>query len=493
MSHIKRVMLLSPGDTRPPDMLADKVRIGIVAPLGLCYIAAVLEQQGIEVKILDCVAEGQQAGVRSPWSNETRYGMEDYEIKRAINDYRPDIVGVSCLFSNKSWDAHNVCRLVKDIDRRIITVMGGAHPTALTGETLKDGNVDMVCVGDGDHALANWIHRTNTTEIVRIISGRTPDIDHLPLPARHLLNMPKYLYSESPHSGLKRLPVANISTSRGCPSACEFCAIRCLFGPQFRKRSADNVLKEIQHLVDTYHVKEIHFEDDCLTADRTRAMAIFQGIIDRKLDLSLNSPSGLAVFAMDEALLDKMKEAGYYSVSLAIESGVPWVLRDLMHKHVDLGKAKRLVKYARSIGLKVKCFWIVGYPGETLDMMKTTVDIAYDMGADWNLFFPATNLPGTELDKRVRANGWLVDPNMDPRYLFFRPNIRTPEFGPDDVLRIKEDANRMLNFEQNVNIREGKMERAREDIGEVVRLYSQLSFAVEALNKATIHERNQYA
>jgi radical SAM superfamily enzyme YgiQ (UPF0313 family) len=187
---------------------------------------------------------------------------------------------------------------------------------------------------------------------------------------------------------------------------------------------------------------------------------------------------------MDEELLDKMVEAGYYSVSFAIESGVPWVLKDLMHKQVDLEKAKRLVKYGRYIGLKVKAFFILGYPGETKETMKQTVKFAGELGADWSLFFPATTLPGTNMDKICRMNDWLVDPNLDYRYYFFKPNIRTPEFDPEFVSILREDANKQVNFVNNVNIREGKYDRAIEDFKEVLRLYPNLEHAKEALRRA---------
>ena len=486
--QIKRVLLIDPPITRPPDMTADKVRIGLVAPLGLAYIAAVLEQQGIEVKILDCVAEGQLDGLRYG-NGDIRYGMTDRQIELYIADYKPQLAGISCLFSNKAMDAHNVCRIAKQVNPEIITVMGGAHPTALPEETLLDRNVDFAVMGEGEPFFAAYAQGeidsfdTQTQRHIVHALNEISALDKLPLPARHLLNMPKYLYSESPHSGLKRLPVATISTSRGCPAHCEFCAIRCMWGDKYRTRSPENVLTEIQHLVDTYHIKELHFEDDNLTADKRRAMAIFQGIIDIKLDLSLNSPSGLAIFALDEALLDKMREAGYYSISLAVESGVPEVLK-LMRKHVDLEKAKRLIKYARSLGMKTKAFFILGYPGETKETMKRTVDFAGNLGADWCLFFPATNLPGTEMDKRVRENGWLVDPDMDYRFYFYRANIRTPEFDTDFVMNLKEEANRQINFEHNINMVEGNYERAIEDFGEVVRLYPHLDFAQKALREA---------
>ena len=480
MNKIKRVLLIDVPQTRPLDLCTDKVRIGLVAPLGLGYIAAVLEKEGIEVKILDATAEGQLEGLK--YGNGMRYGMTDRQIEMYLQDYKPDLVGVSCLFSNKAWDAHNVCRLVKEYNKDVITVMGGAHPTALPEETLADTNVDYVIGGEGEYAFSRFVKQdTWWSKVIHLLPER--DLDSLPMPARHLLPMDKYLSGESTHSGVKRTPVASMNTSRGCPGRCNFCAIRTLWGDAFRMRSPENVLAEIEHLINVYHVKEIHFEDDCITANKKRAMAIFQGIIDRKYDLTLNSPSGLAVFAMDEELIDKMKEAGYYSLSLAIESGNTEVLK-LMNKKVDLEKAKRLVKYARSVGLKTKAFFILGYPGETKETMKQTVDYAHNLMADWSLFFPATTLPGTNMDKLVREKGWLKDPNQDYRYYFHKTNIQTPEFDPEFVDNLVDDANKQVNFVDNPNMRLGNYERAIEDFEEIVRLYPNLQHAQDALERA---------
>lgn len=475
----KRIMLIVPPDTRPPDMTTEQVRIGLVAPLGLGYIASTLGQHGYEVKILDCVADGQRDGLRLG-NGEIRYGLTDNQIKDEITNYQPDVVGVSCLFSNKMQDAHNVCRLVKEVNFDTKTVMGGSHPSAMPEETLEDANVNAVIMGDGELAFLEALKNIKAF-VYKWGRGNPENLDELPFPARHLLNMQVYLSGESAHSGHKATPAANITTSRGCPGHCSFCAIHCTFGDKYRVRSPGNVLQEIDQLVTDYHIRELDIEDDNFTANKVRAMAILQGIIAHKYNLALNSPSGLAIFAMDEELLDKMVEAGYYSVSFAIESGVPWVLRDLMHKAVDLDKAKRLVKYGRSIGLKVKAFFILGYPGETKDTMRRTVDYAGELGADWNLFFPATSLPGTDLDAECRKNNWLIDPHMDYRYNFFKANIRTPEFDPDYVLNLKERANRELNFEQNINVREGKLQRAKQDFQEVAKLYPHLEFARKAL------------
>ena len=145
---IKRVLLIEPPVTRPADFDSEKVRIGIVPPLGLAYIAAVLEDR-YEVKILDCLIEGSLKGV--PYGkSQIRYGLTDEEIKKEIIEFSPDLVGISCLISAKVYDMLNICRISKEADSRIITVTGGAHPTTAYKEVLKDENLDYVIFGEGD-------------------------------------------------------------------------------------------------------------------------------------------------------------------------------------------------------------------------------------------------------------------------------------------------------------------------------------------------------
>ena len=139
--------------------------------------------------------------------------------------------------------------------------------------------------------------------------------------------------------------------------------------------------------------------------------------------------------------------------------------------------------------MKTKAFWILGYPGETKETMKETKYMAFHLGADWSLFFPATPLPGTPMLETCKKNGWLADPALDYRYYFHKPNIRTPEFDPEYVTEVIDRANRELNFEHNVNMRDGKYDRAAEDFGEVVRFYPGLDFAQKALKEA--NERNR--
>ena len=495
---IKKVLLIEPPSTRPADFGADKVRIGIVPPLGLAYIAAVLEKKGFEIKILDSIVEGSLKGT-SYKKNQIRYGLSDKEIEKEIKDYSPDLVGVSCLVSAKVYDMLNVCRIAKKINSKIITATGGAHPTAAFRELLKDKNLDFVVIGEADYTFLDLISSINKKGDLSKIDGLAwregqeikvnpktkfiENLDQLPLPARHLLKMERYIKTSSPHSGIKRQPFTSIISSRGCPFRCHFCVIRFIWGGEARFRSPENVLAEIEHLIKNYGIKEIHFEDDNLLTDKQRAKAIFEGIIKKGWNLTLNSPSGLSVATLDQDLLVLMKKAGYYSVSLAIESGDKDILK-LMRKPVDLKKALRLIKKAKDLGLKTKGFFILGYPGETKKQMKKTIDFASKSNLDWSIFFIATTIPGSELDKMCREKGYLIDKKLDYVRQFHVSNIETPEFKSEYVEKLKQKANFEVNFKNNVNLRTGNYDRAIEDFKEIVKLYPDLDFAHFYLAKA---------
>lgn len=488
---IKKILLLEVPTTRLKEYSADKVRIAIVPPIGIAYLAAVLEKEGYNVKIIDCLLEGYKKPKEI--GERIRYGLSDEEIKKKIKKYSPDIVGVSCLFSNKYRDAHNLCKLTKEVDKNLITVMGGPHVTAVPEEVLKDKNVDFIILGEGEYSFLDLINALNENKVFSKVDGigyrengvikiipkteYIKNLDELPLPARHLLKMDEYCNTESPHSGIKRRPFATITTSRGCPFRCSFCAIRKIWGLKYRTRSAESVLDEIGMLVKKYGIRELHFEDDNFAFDKERATKILDGIVEHGFALTLNSPSGLALATLDDGLIEKMVKAGYYSISIAVESGDPYVLHNLMHKPVVLEKVKPLVKKARSIGLNVKGFFMLGYPGETKGSMQRTVEFASKAGFDWTIFFITTLLPGTDMYKTCIEKGYVRDPNMDWELNFIKGNIKTPEFTPEYVENLREKANFEINFKNNINLREKKWDRAIEDFAYIVNLYPHLDFA----------------
>ena len=435
-----RVALLQP----PYDLHDDDERQAM-PPLGLAYIAACLERRGHEVAIIDCVVEGFDRLTPLP-DGRRRHGLDGEEILRQIRDFHPELAGVSCLFSAQSPAAHQVCALVKQADPRIRTIMGGAHPSAVPEEVLADPNVDVAALGEGELTMLRLVEsleqgqfpppdpsglafRHNGATMVRPLSRYNDDLDALPLPARHLLKMDRYFAYRSPHGAVvRRHPVTNMITSRGCPARCTFCSIHTVWGRKFRWHSAARVIEEIEHLVSHYGVREIQFEDDNLTMHKPRMRAICQMIIDRRIDITWTMPNGVAIWALDEELIELMRRAGCYHLTVAVESGSQEVLRKIINKPLDLKRVQPVIKACRSLGMGVSAFFVVGFPGETKADIAKTFAYALNMDADQVHFFTATPYPGTKLFGDCVAAGLIRLPVDYTKLRVGRPIISTPQW-----------------------------------------------------------------
>lgn len=479
-----RVLLIFPPVTRPKEFAADKVRITPFVPLGLAYIAAVLEREKIEVKIIDALIEGDLNG--KEYGNGIRYGLSDNEISQAIKNYNPDIVGTSALFSAMEWDAINICQLAKWIKPTLKTLMGGPWSGTNRDNILKNKCVDEVIIGEGEREILRLIScwfNINFDGIKIDKSDYIQDLDTITFPARHLLPMQKYFELAPGHNGYKQKPFTPMLTSRGCIAACTFCAIAGHWGKKPRYRSAENVLAEIDQLVQTYGVKEIHFEDDNLTADRERALKIFDGLIERNYGITWVVPSGMAVYSLDDELLEKMVQSGCYSVSLAIENGNQDIVTKIMHKPVRLEKVPPMVKKIRSLGMDVRGFFILGYPGECKADIENTIKFAGDLQLDWSHFFIFAPLPGTEIYQTCIDKGYLNPADFDPLRSFYQPILHTPEFDDKYLSEAKERANLEVNFKNNYNLKHDPVKAIRL-FQNVLDIYPHLEFVKGYIEKA---------
>ena len=450
---INKVMLMSPRYT----LYKDDVR-RCVPPSGLAYIAAYIEKQGYEVRIVDASAEGYQNTIEE--DDFISYGLSDDEIRKRILEFRPDIVGVSCLFSSQYKNARKLLEIIKTTEPGIITVTGGSHPTYTVKESLDDKNLDFIVLGEGELTTTRLLQALNDngnlTDVSGIafrkdgeycINGDIPyiaDLDQLPFPARHLLNMELYFKINMPQSPYpKGKRVAQILTSRGCPAKCVFCTTTNFWGNRYRGRTARNVVEEVEILSQKYGIDEIQFSDDNLTLNKNRAMQIIDGI--KHLGLHWCSPQGIAVWAMDEELLEGMKESGCYQLTFAIESGNQDVLDNIVKKPLKLHRVAPLVKKAQSLGIKVHGFFVCGLPGETIAQMHQTYDFAKAAGFDSASFFVATPLVGTELLEVCRREKYLKENTSYQEQLYKIGNINTPDFISTEVEQLVREFNKKYN------------------------------------------------
>lgn len=454
---IRKLLLIQP----PYDILKIEPKTA-QPPLGLAYLAAILERD-YEVKILDSVVEG--------YENEEvidrdfkRYGLNFAEIKTEIEKFNPDVVGVSCLFSTQAENSHKVIKLAKEVSPDIITVFGGAHPSALPELVMEDHNVDFVVIGEGEYVFRDLLRalelgsgfsgldglafRENGN--VRILPkiGYIQDIDGLPFPARHLLSMEKYFRINTPMgTTARRMPNTCISTSRGCPANCIFCSIHTVWGRKYRTRSPENVIAEIELLVNKYRVRELQFYDDNLTFDRARAFRIFDEMIKRRLDLLWTTPNGVAIWALDEELLAKMEESGCYKISLGIESGDDYVLHRIIQKPLDLNKVEPIISFCKKLGMAVDAFFVVGFPGETKRQMEKTLRFARKLKVDNLNITIATPHPGTRLYEICEREKYLKPSFNFKAIRSRRGQIDTPLFTAKEVEKMVSRVNFISRLE----------------------------------------------
>ena len=445
--EVGRILLIQPPLAVHTDLSSESK--GVHPPIGLGYLAAVLEKD-YDVRIIDCVVEGYETEIEVG-PNVIRYGLSLDAIREEIEIFSPHVVGVSNGFSSGFREALQVCRLVREVDREIVTVMGGPHVSALPKTVLEHEEIDFVVIGEGEYAFRDLLRSVETGQFEHLDGlafkrdGQTvvlpktrfiENLDELPFPARHLLPMEKYFQIGKAFLLTRRKPFTPLNTSRGCVAKCTFCPVHATWGTRWRARSAQNVLDEIEHLVKSYGVREIHFDDDNLVLNRKRAREIFRGIIDRKLDIVWTVPTGLALWAVDEPLLRLMRESGCYKLFVAVESGDARMIHDVIQKPLDLERVGPLVKAMRKLGIEVESFFVVGMPGETRESLRRSFQFARRLNTDATHFFFANPMPGTGLWEMCAERGLLREGFSLEDVRVERANIDTPELPASELERL---------------------------------------------------------
>lgn len=436
--RFQRVMLVSPGAIL---YRGDLPRC--TYPLGLGYLGAMLERNGYDVRLLDCLVEGYDQVEPVDNAGEfVRYGLGAQSIRDALRRWEPDVIGVSSIFSNQSDIIEEIFRIARDTVPDALLITGGAHARYFPEQYLESLDADAVFLGESENTIVEFLDWANGARpleslqgivvrqrsVNRIFSNKSmplikvartcstdpiADLDVIPYPAWHLYNMERYFEIgayQSPYTVGSR--VAQLYTSRGCTAKCSFCTTTNFWGGKLRRRSPDNVVNEIRSLVEHYGIDEYHIQDDNITNDKEHARTLFRALADVKLPWC--TPQGTALWRMDEGLLDLMRDAGCYQITFAIESGVQRVLTELIRKPLDLARTRHLVRYARDIGLDVHGFFIIGMPpmfgcdGETIDEMRETYRFACDAGFTSASFFTATPIVGSELLTECLRQGFVA-------------------------------------------------------------------------------------
>lgn len=458
---IKKILLIN-----PPAIIKNTWVEGVESfPLGLASIAAVLHKNNFEVKILDCFIED-ISNKQSISDDLVRIGLSDDKISDAINEFSPDLIGISIQFSIQLNSAINVSKLIKQINKNIITVAGGNHVSAAPETTLVK-SLDWLVIGEGEFRLLGLVNALNDKstinlqpEIINVSESKIlpdfsknkppciDDLNTLPRPKYELLSLEKYWAV----NGGNRW--ANIFTTRGCPFNCVFCSIHTIMGKKVRRKNVDSILDEIIFLVKDLNIKEIYIEDDNLTNNISWAKEFFERIILENFNIKFYLRNGVRADRLDMELLRLMKRAGVKSISLAPESGSQKTLDTIIDKKMKLEDVEKAVKMASKVGIYVLCYLVIGFPKESLDDIKKTLKYAKKLkriGCD-NVFIScAVPYPGTRLYQECIDNKIFSAENIDYQSLATMGSIIHNEWFTADELKIIRD-NAMLDLTSNLKL-----------------------------------------
>lgn len=361
-------------------------------PLGIAYLAAVLRKHGMPCQLVD-------------------YALSDYkEIKMKLKEFNPKIVGIS-LMSNNFNEAKKIAEIAKEINDCTV-IVGGAHPTIMPVETLKEKCFDIAVIGEGEATFLDLVKTIKDNKDLSEVKGiyyktkdnkitRTEprefiqDLDSIPWPARDLLEMREYMKTHEEAPIL--FPHSTVVAARGCPFNCFFCqpTARNMFGRKARIRSPKEVAKEMGFVFEKYKLNSVTVTGDTLTFDKEWVYDFCNEI--KKQKLKVNWVAGTRIDTVDLEMLKAMKEAGCYYVVFGVESGSQRILSEIMDKKITVEQIKKSFKDCKKAKMLARANLMIGSPTETKADIQDTIRLIDDIRPDYITTCPTNPLAGTYL------------------------------------------------------------------------------------------------
>ena len=420
---------------RPPQEYAHggHLAVHVDVPLALMVLGAAAERAGHHVVVFDAAVQADPAPLRFNEEGRLHVGATWDEVARTVEAASPDVIGITNLFYTQMPQALETARVARRVLPEVPIVVGGAPVTARPEDYLDEAAVSMAMVGEGDVALPRLLQTLARGADLRAVPNlvyraggrlqRSPgadfvqDLDALPDPAYHLVDLPRYMRVLTQDSAgrwkWKPRRLLTVQTSRGCPFHCTYCAVHLHMGRRYRTQSAGRVLAHLRFIAADLGIRHIHFIDDNLGQDQKRFHAILDGLIEMKRDglpMVWETPIGMRTDRLTYDILAKAREAGCRSMYLTVESGSQRVLDEVIRKKLKLEKVLEAADACKRLGIKARAGFIMGLPGETLEEMQQTVDLARRLRRRYGIrghVALATPLYGTRLYETCVQGGYL--------------------------------------------------------------------------------------
>ncbi len=423
----KRIMIIDPPFKRLYHDNASLVKF----PLALGFLSgAVLKWTDWEVQAYNADFNPKRRAISLDNVTRIREGMERYlrtledssapiweEIRSAIAEFDPDVVGISSKTQNFP-SAMRVARIAKEHNPDTLVVLGGPHATLSTGTALDCPDIDAAALGEGEMTLvellkarergeslsevAGLAYREGGRKVFTRPRGNIPDLDVLPFPAEAA---PRVLrdYESYPAEAF-----GYVFSARGCPYSCTFCESKAIWTQTTRWRSPENVVRELKMLMER-GVRYVYFDDD--------TFGIKASYIEELCSLIETECPGLrwgceiTVGVVKERSVEWMRRSRCVRVNIGIESGNNEILRKVKKGHV-IEKAYPAVDLCREAGIEVGAFFMIGFPWETEETLRDTLTAIEKVNADNIMLSIFTPYPGSELFQVCKDLG-VVDDDFD--------------------------------------------------------------------------------
>jgi len=413
-------------------------------PLGIAYLVEALKKCGVKCKTVD-----------------TTLGYDFDQICHNIQLFNPDVIGVSML-TYGYLDTYGMISDIKEKYRDIPIIAGGAHVSTFREDVLRScGAVDLGFVRESEGSIVEFCQGKDPSQIKGVIyreSGKViytgdreyvEDLDILDWPKDYGIELNRYLSKE-----------ILILTSRGCPYACIYCPISLAIGKMLRKRSAKNVVDEMEYW---YRLGYRRFSilDDNFTFHRDRTIEICDEIEKRELnDIFLRCGNGIRADRVDRKVLERMKEVGFVHVGYGVESGSDRVLKTLK-KGETIEEIENAIRISVELGFDVSLFFVFGAPGETLEDIEDTIRVSLKYPILESRFYNLIPYPGTELFQWVQDNKLFIkNPEEylnDSRTFPSAPVFETPELPFNTRVKITKKLNAITKkVRKNAVLRKSK-------------------------------------
>lgn len=444
-------------------------------PLGALSLSSYIKSKtAVLTKLIDFNVELNEAE-----SFEHKSFAEFFEeclSKDVYRDFCPNIIGISCLFTPSYENMINLAKVCRRLFPDALITAGGGVPTNMYKEIFaKTGDFDALCYGEGEKPLlglvtaedktaylekdASWITPQKEKNGSEYVHNFIIDLDEIPFYDYDLCET--YKYGRNPaltaYASIKnRSNNFHVMTSRGCTHRCCFCSSHTVHGRAMRYYSIKRIKEDFTRLKDKYGAEIFVFQDDHLMADKKRVYEIL-GII-KELGVKAVFQNGLALYALDRKMIENLKAAGADQLLLSIESGSERVLKEVMHKPLNLSIVRQVVKDCRELGIYANVNILIGLPGETKKDIEDTRKFLKTANANWYLIFCANPLVGSEMYEICKDKNYFKGNVVGSDYK--RAVVETEEFTAAFIQEKAYDLNIELNFFENSDYKLGEYKTA---------------------------------